>query len=80
MLDFFLPLNLPEGECKLLCVYTQTHINTPLGQEDPLEKGMATHPSILAWRILWTGAFGWLHSPWDRKESDMIEGHTFTDT
>ena len=22
-----------------------------LGQEDPLEKGMATHPSILAWRI-----------------------------
>jgi len=26
----------------------------PLGQEDPLEKGMATHPSILAWRIPWT--------------------------
>ena len=25
-----------------------------LGQEDPLEKGMATHFSILAWRILWT--------------------------
>ena len=25
-----------------------------LGQEDPLEKGMATHASILAWRILWT--------------------------
>ena len=25
-----------------------------LGQEDPLEKGMATHPSILAWRISWT--------------------------
>ena len=24
-----------------------------LGQEDPLEKGMATHPSILAWRIPW---------------------------
>ena len=24
------------------------------GQEDPLEKGMATHSSILAWRILWT--------------------------
>ena len=23
----------------------------PLGWEDPLEKGMATHPSILAWRI-----------------------------
>ena len=25
-----------------------------LGQEDPLEKGMATHFSILAWRIPWT--------------------------
>ena len=26
----------------------------PLGQEDPLEKGMATHSSILAWRIPWS--------------------------
>ena len=26
----------------------------PLGQEDPLEKGMATHSNILAWRIPWT--------------------------
>ena len=25
-----------------------------LGQEDPLEKGMATHSSILVWRISWT--------------------------
>ena len=25
-----------------------------LSQEDPLEKGMVTHSSILAWRILWT--------------------------
>ena len=25
-----------------------------LGQKDPLEKGMATHSSILAWRIPWT--------------------------
>ena len=28
-----------------------------LGQEDLLEKEMATHSSILAWRILWTGAW-----------------------
>ena len=28
-----------------------------LGWEDPLEKGMATHSSILAWRIPWTGAW-----------------------
>ena len=29
-----------------------------LGQEDPLEKEMATHSSILAWRIPWRGAWG----------------------
>ena len=29
-----------------------------LGQEDPLEKGMATHSSILAWRIPWTDEAG----------------------
>ena len=29
-------------------------------QEDPLEKGMATHSSILAWRIIWTEEFGGL--------------------
>ena len=30
-----------------------------LGQEDPLEKGMATHSSILAWRIPWTEEPQW---------------------
>ena len=29
-----------------------------LGQEDPLEEGMATHPSILAWRIPWRESMG----------------------
>ena len=33
-----------------------------LGQEDPLEKGMAIHFSILAWRILWTEEPGGLQS------------------
>ena len=33
-----------------------------LGQEDPLEEKMATHSSILAWRILWTEAPGRLQS------------------
>ena len=32
-----------------------------LGREDPLEKEMATHSSILAWRIPWTGELGGLH-------------------
>ena len=33
-----------------------------LGQDDPLEKGMATHSSILAWRIPWTEEPGGLQS------------------
>ena len=33
-----------------------------LGQEDPLEKGMATHSSILAWRTPWTEEPGGLQS------------------
>ena len=33
-----------------------------LGWEDPLEKGLATHSSILAWRILWTEEPGGLQS------------------
>ena len=33
-----------------------------LGQEDPLEKEIATHPSILAWRIPWTEEPGRLQS------------------
>ena len=33
-----------------------------LGWEDPLEKGMATHSSILAWRIPWTEEPGGLQS------------------
>ena len=39
-----------------------------LGWEDPLEEGMATHSSILAWRIPWTEEPGG-YSPWGCKES-----------
>ena len=43
-----------------------------LGQEDPLEKGMATHSSILAWRISgWSSLAG--YSIQGRKESDTTE-------
>ena len=41
-----------------------------LGWEDPLEKGKATHSSILAWRIPWTVG---QYSPWGLKESDTTE-------
>ena len=43
-----------------------------LAWEDPLEKGMATHSSILAGRIPWTEEpVG--YSPWGHKESDTTE-------
>ena len=41
-----------------------------LGQEDPLEKEMATHSSILAWRIPWTEEPGGLQSM-GSQEIDM---------
>ena len=39
-----------------------------LSWEDPLEKGKATHSSILAWKIPWT-----VYSPWGLKDSEMTE-------
>ena len=45
-----------------------------LGQEDPLEKGMTTHSSILVWRTPWTEEPGGLEkSPLGHKESDTTE-------
>ena len=38
-----------------------------LGWEDPLEEGMATHPSSLAWRIPWTEEPGGLQSMGSQK-------------
>ena len=43
-----------------------------LGGEDPLEKGTATHSSILVWRIPWTEEPG-SYSPWGHKELDTTE-------
>ena len=43
-----------------------------LGWEGPLEKGMATHSSILAWKIPWTEEPG-SYSPWGRQEWDKTE-------
>ena len=43
-----------------------------LGQEDPLEKGMAAHSSVLAWRIPWTQEPGGLQSM-GLQESDTTE-------
>ena len=51
-----------------------------LGWEDPLEKSMATHSSILAWRIPWTEKLGWLQfmrlqrvrHDWENKYAHML--------
>ena len=43
-----------------------------LGQEDPLEKGVATHSSVLVWRIPWTEEPGGLQSV-RLQESDTTE-------
>ena len=48
-----------------------------LGQEDPLEKGMAIHSSILAWRTPWTQEPGGLQS-WDLKGSATTEQLTLS--
>ena len=39
-----------------------------LGQEDPLEKEMATHSSILTWRIMWTEEPGELQSMGSQRD------------
>ena len=51
-----------------------------LGQEDALEKEMATHSSILAWRISWTEKPGRLHSSWDSKGLETTLRHHHTST
>ena len=52
-----------------------------LGQEDPLEEGMATHSSILAWRIPWTEEPGELQSIASQRVrhdwSDLLHTHVY---
>ena len=52
----------PSGsDGKILPAIKETRVQS-LGQEDPLEKGMATHSSIFAWRFPWTEEPGRLQS------------------
>ena len=52
-------ISLVAQSVKYLPAMQETWIQS-LGQEDPQEKGMATHSSILAWRIPWTEELGGL--------------------
>ena len=66
----FLFQGFPGGsDGKSLPAMWETQVRS-LVQEDPLEKEMATHSSILAWKIPWMDKPG---SPWGHKESDMTE-------
>ena len=49
------------SDVKNLSALRETQVQS-LGQEDPLEKQMATHSSILAWRIPWAEKSGGLQS------------------
>ena len=61
---------------KNLLAMQETRVQS-LGQEDRLEKGMATHSSILAWRTPWTGSMAG-YSPWGCKELDTTEPLTLS--
>ena len=56
--------NLPEMQ--------ETQVQS-LHQEDPMQKAMATHSTILCWRSPWMEEPGRLYSLWGGKESDMTE-------
>ena len=57
----------------------QTQIQS-LGQEDPLEKEMATHFSILAWEIPWIEEPDRLHSMGSQKSQTQLSDQTTTKT
>ena len=56
---------------KNLPTMSETQVGS-LGQEDPLEKGMATHSSILAWKIPWTEEPGGLQSILSQKSRTWL--------
>ena len=59
-------LGFPGGSAGKESARSAGDLDSIPGWEDPTEKGMATHASILAWRMLWT-------CPWGCKESDTTE-------
>ena len=55
-------LNFPGGSDSSVSAYTEGDLGSILGLGRPLEKEMATHSNILAWRILWPEESGGLQS------------------
>ena len=77
--SFVIPLGFPDGsDGKEYACNVGDQVRS-LGREDPLEKGMAIHSSILAWRIPWTEKPGGLHTVHGvAKESDKTEQLTLS--
>ena len=48
-----------------------------LGQEDPLEKGMATHSSVLSWEIPWTEEPGGLQFVGSQSQTRLTNTHVY---
>ena len=71
-LRYIYKASLVDQMIKKLPAVRQTQVQS-LGQEDPLEKGIATHSSILAWRIPWTERSLVGYSQWDLEELDTTE-------
>ena len=75
---FFLPwivASLVTHVLKNLPAMKETQVWS-LGQEDPLEKGMATHSTIFAWRIQWTETLAG-YSPWGHKGWTQVSNYHF---
>ena len=64
-------MGFPGGSVSKESTYNVGDLSSIPGLGDPPEKRMATHSSILAWRISWTG-----YSPWGCKELDTTNTHT----
>ena len=74
--EFYLRRNITMSSSQLASLVAQTVKNLLvmweiwvqfLGQEDSLEKGMATHSGFLAWRIPWTEEPSGLQSIWSQR-------------
>ena len=61
---------------KNLPAVQETWVQSP-GWEDPLEKGMAAHCSVLAWRVPRTGSLAG-YGPWGHRESDTTDVTEYT--
>ena len=75
--DAFIKISLVALTVENLPAIQETWVQF-LGQEDPLEKGVTTHSSILAWRIPWTEEPGRLQSIGSQKVGHDRATNTFT--